>query len=37
VLSRYDVTVPTDGKDTPKVRNITSVPKRGARVIVHAR
>ena len=37
VLSRYDVTVPPDGKDMPKVRNITSVPKRGARVIVHAR
>ncbi|MFC5727311.1 MULTISPECIES: cytochrome P450 [Nocardioides] len=35
VFSRYDVT--TVGTDVPKVRNITSVPRRGARIRVRAR
>jgi cytochrome P450 len=34
VLSRYDVHVPEGGRDRPKVRNITSVPRFGARVLV---
>ncbi len=34
VLLRYDVHLPADGEDRPKVRNITSVPMRGARVLV---
>lgn len=34
VLSRYDVHVPADADDRPKVRNITSVPRLGARVLV---
>jgi cytochrome P450 len=34
VLSRYDVHVPADADDRPKVRNITSVPRFGARVLV---
>jgi len=33
VFGRYDVT--TVGSDVPKVRNITSVPRRGARIRVH--
>jgi cytochrome P450 len=36
VLGRYEVTVPPDASDTPKVRNITSVPKHGARIVVRA-
>jgi cytochrome P450 len=35
VLSAYDVTAV--GEDRPKVRNITSVPRRGARIRVSAR
>jgi cytochrome P450 family 135 len=34
VLGRYDVAVPEGSSDRPKVRNITSVPKRGARILV---
>jgi cytochrome P450 family 135 len=34
VLLRYDVTLPDGGTDYPRVRNITSVPRHGARVIV---
>ncbi len=37
VLARYDVAVPPRGDDTPKVRNITSVPKEGARIVVRER
>jgi cytochrome P450 family 135 len=32
VLTAYDVVAP--GSDEPKVRNITSVPRRGARIRV---
>ena len=37
VLAAYDVRVPVGMEDEPKVRNITSVPRHGARVVVHAR
>jgi len=37
VLTRYDVALPPGGEDRPKVRNITSVPRRGARIVVHHR
>ena len=37
VLTRYDVRVPTGAEDKPRVRNITSVPHEGARVVVHPR
>ncbi len=37
VLLRYDVTLPAGAADQPKVRNITSVPRHGARIVVHAR
>jgi cytochrome P450 len=37
VLLRYDVTLPAGATDHPKVRNITSVPRHGARIVVHAR
>jgi cytochrome P450 len=37
VLLRYDVALPAGALDGPKVRNITSVPKRGARIVVQAR
>jgi cytochrome P450 len=37
VLLARDVTLPPHGKDRPKVRNITSVPQRGARIVVHPR
>ena len=37
VLKRYDVRLPAGFADRPKVRNITSVPKRGARIVVHHR
>ncbi len=37
VLATYDVGLPAGGHDVPKVRNITSVPKRGARIVVHHR
>ena len=34
VLLRYDVTLPDGATDYPRVRNITSVPRHGARVVV---
>ncbi len=37
VLSSYDVTVRPDSSDKPKVRNITSVPRHGARIVVTPR
>ena len=37
VLRRYDVALPAGFTDRPKVRNITSVPRRGARIVVHPR
>lgn len=37
VLSSYDVRIPEGSTDVPKVRNITSVPRRGARIIVTPR
>ena len=37
VLAAYDVQVPPGADDVPKVRNITSVPQHGARVVVHPR
>jgi cytochrome P450 len=37
VLSTYDVTLPQGALDQPKVRNITSVPRYGARVTVTSR
>jgi cytochrome P450 len=37
VLLRYDVRLPARGADRPKVRNITSVPRHGARVVIHPR
>lgn len=35
VLLKYDVTLPVGTTDVPKVRNITSVPRYGARIVVH--
>jgi cytochrome P450 len=37
VLSAYDVSLPAGPREQPKVRNITSVPKRGARITVTRR
>jgi cytochrome P450 family 135 len=37
VLATYDVRVPPGADDKPKVRNITSVPRHGARIVVHPR
>lgn len=37
VLAAYDVRIPAGSRDVPKVRNITSVPRHGARVVVHPR
>jgi len=37
VLSAYDVSLPAGVREQPKVRNITSVPKRGARIVVTRR
>jgi cytochrome P450 len=34
VLLKYDLTLPPGAVDEPKVRNITSVPRNGARIIV---
>jgi cytochrome P450 family 135 len=34
VLGRYDVSLPEGATDFPRVRNITSVPRHGARVVV---
>ena len=33
VLQRYDVTLPEGATDHPRVRNITSVPRHGARIV----
>jgi cytochrome P450 len=37
VLSAYDVSLPAGTREEPKVRNITSVPKRGARIVAARR
>ncbi len=37
VLIAFDVAVPTGTKEVPKVRNITSVPRRGAQIVVTRR
>lgn len=37
VLAEYDVSVLDGHTDKPRVRNITSVPDRGARIVVHRR
>ena len=37
VLAGLDVRVPPGSTDEPKVRNITSVPRYGARIVVHPR
>jgi cytochrome P450 len=37
VLSAYDLSLPAGTREQPKVRNITSVPKHGARVVVTRR
>ena len=37
VLSTYDVTLPAGATEVPKVRNITSVPRHGARIVVTPR
>jgi cytochrome P450 len=37
VLTAYDVSLPAGTREQPKVRNITSVPKHGARIVVRRR
>ncbi len=37
VLTTYDVAVPAGATEVPKVRNITSVPRHGARIVVTRR
>ncbi len=37
VLGTFEVVVPPGADDVPKVRNITSVPRRGARIVVSRR
>lgn len=37
VLTTYDVELPPGTTETPKVRNITSVPRHGARIVVRRR
>jgi cytochrome P450 family 135 len=37
VLTAYDVSLPAGAREEPKVRNITSVPKHGARILVTRR
>jgi cytochrome P450 len=37
VLASHDVAVPAGAGDRPRVRNITSVPRRGARIVVRPR
>jgi cytochrome P450 len=37
VLSTYDVRLPSGAREVPKVRNITSVPRHGARIVVRPR
>ena len=34
VLSRFEVSLPAGSRDFPRVRNITSVPRHGARIVV---
>jgi cytochrome P450 len=37
VLRRYDIALPQGAVDQPKVRNVTSVPRYGARIVVTPR
>ncbi len=37
VLTAYDVALPPHAREVPKVRNITSVPRHGARIVVSTR
>lgn len=37
VLTTYDIAVPAGTKEFPKVRNITSVPRHGARIVISRR
>ena len=37
VLTTYDVELPPGTTEKPKVRNITSVPRHGARIVVRRR
>ncbi len=37
VLATYDVAIPPGTKEVPKVRNITSVPRHGARIVITRR
>ena len=37
VLTTYDVAIPAGTTEVPKVRNITSVPRHGARIVVTRR
>ncbi|HEX6486477.1 MAG TPA: cytochrome P450, partial [Nocardioidaceae bacterium] len=37
VLAAFDLTLPAGAHDEPKVRNITSVPRHGARIVVRPR
>ncbi|MGH3444239.1 MAG: cytochrome P450, partial [Nocardioidaceae bacterium] len=37
VLTRFDVGLPAGARDRPRVRNITSVPRHGARIVVTPR
>ena len=37
VLTTYDVSLPAGEVETPKVRNITSVPRHGARIVASPR
>jgi cytochrome P450 len=37
VLTAYDVAIPPGAREVPKVRNITSVPRHGARIVVTRR
>jgi cytochrome P450 len=37
VLAAFDITLPAGAHDEPKVRNITSVPRHGARIVVRPR
>jgi cytochrome P450 len=37
VLTAYDVRLPGGAREVPKVRNITSVPKHGARIVATRR
>ncbi len=37
VLRRFDLTLPQGVRERPKVRNITSVPRHGAQIVVTPR